>query len=67
MLFRSIKIKVPILAEPEFGENWYDVPYSLSYDDEGKFLLYNGEKTYYKTDKEVFTMMKKLDKLRKVS
>ena len=67
LMENTIKIKVPILAEPEFGENWYDVPYSLSYDDEGKFLLYNGEKTYYKTDKEVFTMMKKLDKLRKVS
>lgn len=67
LMENTVKIKVPILAEPEFGENWYDVPYSLSYDDEGKFLLYNGDKTYYNTDKEVFTMMKKLDKLRKVS
>jgi DNA polymerase I-like protein with 3'-5' exonuclease and polymerase domains len=64
LMENTVKIKVPILAEPEFGENWYDVPYSLSYDDEGKFLLYNGEILRYKTNKEAFNIMLRLDKRR---
>lgn len=67
LMENTTKIKVPILAEPEFGENWHDVPYSLSYDDTGKFVQYEGEKMYYTTDMEAFNILKKLDKQRKVA
>ena len=32
----TIKLKVPVLAEPELGSSWYNVPYGFSFDDDGK-------------------------------
>jgi hypothetical protein len=58
----TIKLKVPVLAEPELGSSWYNVPYGFSFDDDGKFIKYKEEKHYYVTAEDAYKLLTKFDK-----
>ena len=58
----TTKLKVPVLAEPELGSSWYNVPYGFSFDDDGKFIKYKEEKHYYVTAEDAYKLLTKFDR-----